>query len=174
MSRKYVIKFAGLTDTKHKFEFQIDKKLFEEFEAEDILDADLFLNLTLDKSERRLVFAFKISGFIDVVCDRCLEQMQLPVNIEEEYYVKFGEKFEELDVNLYEIPHNEHSFDISRLIFDYVMLQKPMRCVHGEGGNKQRCNRDMSDMLDDPEFKEYRTTDPRWDALREINNLNNN
>ncbi len=168
MSRKYVIKFAGLANGSHKFEFQIDKKLFEEFESEDILDANLFLNLTMKKSERQLEFRLDVSGNIVVVCDRCLEEMVLPVNFVQDYYVKFGETFEELDENLCVIPREEHSFDMSRLVFEYISLQKPMRCVHGEGGNNGRCDREISEMLDDPEFKEYRASDPRWDALRGI------
>lgn len=169
MSKKYVVKIAGLAEGTHKFEFQIDGKLFEEFEVEEVSGADLFLNLTLDKSEKGMMLQFKISGELEVACDRCLEAMTLPINIKEEYYVAFGEKNEELDESSCEVPRTEQFFDLSKLIYEYVMLAKPMRCVHGEAGNKQHCSKEMSDMLEMSDYREDGGTDPRWDALRQIN-----
>lgn len=170
MGKKYVVKFAGLANGIHKYEFRIDRKLFEEFEAEDILDADLFLDFTMEKSERQLVFLFKVKGGIVVACDRCLEEMSVPLNFEREYYVGFGDTYEETDENMCVIPRNEHSFDLSKLIYEYVMLSKPMRCVHGEvEGNCQVCSQEMTDILNTPELRENQGTDPRWDVLKQIN-----
>lgn len=169
MSRKYVVKIAGLAEGTHKFEFRIDGKLFEEFEVEEVSSADLFLNLTLDKREKGMMLLFRIGGDLEVFCDRCLEPMMLPVNIEEEYYVGFGEKSVELDESSCEIPRTEQFFDLSKLIYEYVMLAKPMRCVHGEAGNGQHCSKEMSDMLEMSDYREDGGSDPRWDALRQIN-----
>lgn len=170
MGKKYVVKFAGLANGSHKYKFQIDRKLFEEFEAEDIIDADLYLDFTLEKSERQLVLLFKIKGEIVVACDRCLEKMSVPLNFEREYYVGFGDKYEETDEDMCVIPRSEHSIDLSQFIYEYVMLNKPMRCVHGEiEGNHQVCGQEMTDILNTPEIREEQGADPRWDILKKIN-----
>ncbi len=171
MSKKYVVKFAGLADGEHKFEFHVDKELLQEFEVEEVCDVDLLLNFTLEKRERMLTFLFDMKGSIEVLCDRCLEPLNVPMTINQTYYVKFGESYEELEENLCVIPENEHSFDLSKLIYEYIMLNKPMRCVHGEvEGSTEYCDIDLPDFSEVMEYEneEERETDPRWDVLKQI------
>ena len=169
MSKNYVIKFAGLAEGTHKYEYQISKTFLEEFDIEDICDVDLYLKLSLEKKERMLTFLFDIKGSIVVLCDKCLEPLTVPMSINQTYYVKFGESYEELDENMCVIPETEHSFDLSDLIYDYIMLYKPMRCVHGEvDGSDEVCELDIPDLLEVPEFAEETETDPRWDVLKQI------
>lgn len=169
MSRKYEIKFAGLAEGRHEYEFQIDKTFLEEFEIEDICDADLKLRVSLEKKERMLTFLFDIDGKIVVLCDKCLEPLTVPMNINQTYYVKFGESYEELDEDMCVIPENEHSFDLGNLIYDYTILHKPMRCVHGEvDGSEEICEPDFPNLSDASVFAENNETDPRWDVLKQI------
>lgn len=168
MSRKYVLKFSGLANSVHDFEYTIDKTLFEEFDCEDILDANLDLKLRMEKGERQLVLDFDIQGEVKVICDRCGDEMDLNMNVERRLYIEFGEDFEEQDVDLYVIPFNESSLDLSPFIYEYITLAKPMRCVHGETeGNTQTCNSEVIDILEKPIEEDFEI-DSRWEALKNL------
>lgn len=169
MSKKYVLKFSGLKNGNHEFEYTIDKKLFEEFDCEEVLDADLSMKVNLEKSEKQLELAFHIQGVLKVVCDRCGEEMDLNMDFDRKLYVEFGQEFEEQDVDLYVIPFNESSLDLSSFAYEYVTLEKPMRCVHGETeGNNQECNKEIIEMLESPIEEVEKETDSRWDALKNL------
>lgn len=171
MTKKYVVKFVGLSNGEHGFEYSIGKKFFEESDCEDILDADLFLKLVLYKEDRQMRFVFDFTGSIKVLCDRCLEPMSVPMNFSRELYVKFGHEYEEQSEEMIVLPWKEHSIDLTGIIYDYILLAKPVRCVHGEvGGRTQVCNQEMMDILSQTEMMDGGgEDDPRWDELRKLN-----
>lgn len=169
MSKKYVLKFSGLKNGIHEFEYTIDKKLFEEFDCEEVLGANLSMKVNLDKSEKQLKLDFHIQGTLQVICDRCGDEMDLNMNFNRVLYVEFGQQFEEQDVDLYVIPFNESSLDLTPFVYEYVTLEKPMRCVHGETeGNTQFCNKKVIEILEKPIEEVEKETDSRWDALKNL------
>ena len=169
MSKRYVLKFSGLANGIHEFEYTIDSDLFKEFDCEEVLDADLFMKVVLDKSEKQLVLEFYIQGILKVNCDRCGDEMDLNINFDKKLYVGFGEEFEEQDIDLYVIPFNEYALDLAPFVYEYVTLEKPMRCVHGETeGNNQVCNKEIIDILEKPVEETEKETDSRWDALKNL------
>lgn len=169
MSKRYVLKFSGLANGIHEFEYTIDEKLFKEFDCEEVLGADLSMKVNLDKSEKQLKLEFHIHGVLQVICDRCGEEMDLNMDFNKTLYVEFGEQFEEQDVDLFVIPFNEYSLDLAPFVYEYVTLEKPMRCVHGETqGNTQLCNKEIIEMLEKPIEEVEKETDSRWDALKNL------
>ena len=93
--------------------------------------------------------------------------MDLNMNVERRLYIEFGEDFEEQDVDLYVIPFNESSLDLSPFIYEYITLAKPMRCVHGEEGNAQTCNSEVIEILEKPIEEDFEI-DSRWEALKNL------
>ena len=70
---------------------------------------------------------------------------------------------------LYVIPFNESSLDLTPFVYEYVTLEKPMRCVHGETeGNTQFCNKEVIEILEKPIEEVEKETDSRWDALKNL------
>ena len=58
-----------------------------------------------------------------------------------------------------------HDFDVSSLIYEYIILAVPMYRVHPEG----QCNPEVIAMLTaKPEEPEEKDIDPRWAALKDI------
>ena len=169
MSREYVVNFAPLYCGVHKFEFKIDKDFLKQFEIEDICDANLDLKLTLDKTDELMTFLFEISGDMVVLCDRCLEPMSVPTSIKQTCRVKLGEKFGEIDDDFFEIPQTERTFDFGQLIYEAVVLSRPIRCVHPEGEEgSEACNSRMAELIDSCREEQTTETDPRWDILKQI------
>jgi uncharacterized metal-binding protein YceD (DUF177 family) len=155
------------------YDWDVDKKFFEAIENPDVLDCQLYLKLELDKQERMMVLNFTIRGHLEVACDRCLDPFKLPVEIEEHYFIKFGEERMEESETVLVIPEAEYQLDISDLVYDYVSLSIPIRKVHPEDANgNPTCDPDTYSRLKEHAPREG--SDPRWDALRNIKLDNKN
>jgi uncharacterized metal-binding protein YceD (DUF177 family) len=96
------------------------------------------------------------------------------VEAKEKLYVRFGDKFEELDDNIIVIPRNESKFNISQYIYEFVVLSIPYKKVHLEdGNNKSGCDSEMLKRLNEFKAEEKKISnndiDPRWDKLKNLN-----
>lgn len=165
--RQFSIPFIGLSTGNHQFEFEIDDAFFVCFENSDVRQAHVKISLDLDKQERMMVLQFRLNGAIRVTCDRCLEEFDFPVNSNELYFVKFGHEHKEEEDNVLVITENETHLDISQLLYDYLMLSLPYRIVHpeGEDGNSG-CDPGALERIE--RLSADKPTDPRWDALKDL------
>lgn len=179
--KEYNIAFSGLKTGFHHFELSAGKSFFKEYKALAIEEGDLEIVLELEKQERMLIFAIDIRGSVDLICDRCLETYQQPVDIHKTLYVKLQNGIEHLieeseDVLL--LPDTESDFDISHYIYEFISLAIPMKKTHGfNQAGESLCNQEMIDLLEKKKQnakgnKENKETDPRWDALKKLRNQN--
>ncbi len=166
--KQFVIPFVGLSTGNHQFEFEIDDKFFASFEYSEIKEARAHVNLDLEKQDRMLVLNFSITGAIRVICDRCLGEFDMPVTIEEEYFIKFGHEHKEEDDNVLVISENETHIDITSLIFDYMSLQIPYRVVHPDDVNGiSQCDPEVLARIE--QLSAHKEKDSQWDALKDLN-----
>lgn len=170
---KYNIEFRGLKEGLHDFEFEIDNKFFEHFKESLVNNGDVTIKVTLEKRSAFLKIRLKIKGWLELTCDRCLENFQQKVKQKTEMFVKFGEKEFEEGENIVWILPEEHCLNLSHIIYEYVTLSIPLRHVHPKNKDGNRaCNKEMLNKLENylqPENdKEEKITDPRWDALKKI------
>lgn len=171
--KDFIIPFKGLRLGDHTYDWDLDKKFFEEAENPEILACNLHVELLLEKKERMLELNFRIAGTLTVPCDRCLAPLDLPVNIDESYYIKIGlERMEESEEVII-IPETDYQIDLAPLIFDYVSLAVPIKKVHDEDSKgNSKCDQEMLRKLEN--MNKTETVDPRWDALKNIKIENDN
>lgn len=166
--KDFVIPFVGLSSGEHHFEYHIDDKFFESFEFSEIKQANINVNVTLEKRERMMVFTFDILGTLRVTCSRCLDEFDYPVDIQETLYIKFGQEYAEEDDNVIIIPESESHFDISPFIYDYLNLAVPYRVVHPDDENGQSaCDPDVIKRIE--ALTGNKLPDSRWDKLKDLN-----
>ena len=171
--KQFKIPFKGLSLGTHVYDWELDKKFFEAIENPEILDCHLQLRMELEKQERMMVLHFTIHGDLEVACDRCLDPLQLPVDITEDYYIKFGDEYVEESESVLVIPETEYQIGIADLVFDYICLSIPIRKVHpDDASGKSTCNTDAVSRLETLESRQ--SGDPRWDALKKLKLDNNN
>ena len=153
----------------HQFQFEIDDTFFKDFDNGDLAGGNLTIDCTMDKQERMLIFDITIRGTLEVTCDRCLEDLDLPVEGNERLIAKFGnEEIEEND-EIIVIPEQDYEIDLSQYLYEYINLILPYRKVHGEDENgNSLCNPDIIKKIE--EHTEEEATDPRWDALKKLKN----
>ena len=138
MHDKFIIPLNGLAAGKNEFFWQADREFFNGFENAEILDAQLDAAVIVEKSGRYLGVDCDVRGMVTVECDRCLDELDMPVDVEIRLSVKYGmeENSEDLQPGEREvvfIPDTDAEFDMSQIIYDYVCLSLPMQRVHEEG-----------------------------------------
>ena len=181
-----------MPEGEHRFEFHLDKRFFENMENADIHDADLDVALTVVHKSDLYQFDFHITGTITLICDRCLDDLVMPVDTTYSIAVKYGDDYNDDNDDLLVIPYSDNYLNVAYMIHDTVALTIPIKHVHPMG----KCNRQMSAVLkkhraggsdDDNELENSlieemdsmdtaptddvnaTPTDPRWDALKSLN-----
>mgnify|MGYP003806180297 CR=1 FL=1 len=167
------IPFKGLKIGKHDYDWEINQKFFEIYDNSDVLDCKISVKLELDKTERMLSLDFEIDGELTSVCDRCLDEIKIPVSVKEQYIFKFGAERLEESENVMVIPESDFQIEVAPLIYDYIILSLPIQKIHGKHGIKPtKCNTDALKYLESHDDKDE--IDPRWEALKNIKLDNNN
>lgn len=127
----------------HEFDYHLDKQFFVNMESEDVRDANLDVHVTVVTKADMYELTIAIKGEITLICDRCLDHMQWPVDTSYHIYVKYGERYNDESDELLEIPSSDAYLNIAYMIYDTVMLTIPIKHVHPLG----KCNRAMSNLL---------------------------
>jgi len=169
---QFSITFTSLSLGVHAFEFDLDERFFEDFNEDEISKAQIKVLVSMEKQDRMLVLYFDIKGSVNVLCDRCLDQFDQPVEGEERLIVKFGDSFHEESDEVVVIPESVHKLNVSQYIYEFINLLLPIKRVHlNDEEGISNCNPEIVDRLGDSE--EGEKTDPRWDALKMLQKSNN-
>ena len=88
-SQEFLIPLNGLASGRKHFRWSVGKKFFEEFGNADILDASLDISADAEKSGREVIVDGKVSGTVTVLCDRCMDDLVLPVDTEVRLEVRY-------------------------------------------------------------------------------------
>ena len=114
----FVIPVKGLKAGKNAFERHLDGEFFAIFGNEEILAAELDAAVEVDVDGCEIMVSCKVDGSVTVQCDRCLEDLQIPVEVSFE-----SDEYDFSD-----------AIDLSQDIYDYVLVSLPMCRVHEDGG----------------------------------------
>ena len=123
------------------FSWQAGKEFFDIFENTEILDAHLDADVRVEKSGRYIGVDCDVRGEVTVECDRCLDELDMPVDVEIRLSVKYGSEESSEDPQCGErevifVPETDAELDMSQIIYDYVCLSLPMQRTHEPG----KCN----------------------------------
>ena len=80
------------------------------------------------------VFKFMIhsDGTIIVPCDRCLADLELRIDTEDELAVKLGDDYAD-DGDCVVVPEAEGYLDLAQIIYEFIVLSMPIACQHEPG-----------------------------------------
>lgn len=173
----------------HSFEYHLGKQFFINMENTDVRDADLSVDLAVSYNGEFYELNFAVEGTVTLLCDRCLDDLIIPIETGYHVIVKYGESYDDSSDEMLVIPESDNSLNVAYMLFDTVMLAIPIKHVHPLG----KCNRAMSALLkkhrsrandEDAELEDElidemdsmtsdSMTDPRWDELKKLNDNNN-
>ena len=164
-----MIKFSGLKEGIHLFNYELGIKFFKNFDYYDFLDAKLFAKLELEKQSTLLNLKFSFNGEIEVQCDVSMESFNLNLETEHAVVVKFKDDIISTDDKVIFMPAGSHSIDVSHLIYESIILAVPQKKVHPgieNGSLKSEIVEKLEALKPKKNFKEK--TDPRWDKLKDL------
>ena len=130
---------------------------------------------------------------VEIPCDRCLDDMEIPIDTHNRLVVKFGKEYAEESDEVVVIPEDEGAINLAWFLYEFIALAIPMKHVHAPG----KCNKAMSSKLKkhtarstedgDEEYEDDSVeediaidddvpvaTDPRWDGLKGLLENDNN
>lgn len=169
--KQYSIPFTGLKIGQHQFNFEVDKRFFDEFEYSLVKDGLLEVSLLLEKQETLMLLHFHIKGSIRLSCDKCLAGFPHQVDFKERLIAKFTESEDLTDSEeVIVITKNESEVDIAPFIYELVNLSVPYISICEDPGNTPSCDIEMLNKIEELsiEREESEEQDPRWDILKNI------
>ena len=132
MSEKtaHILLLDKLEIGEHLFDFQLDNSYFSTIENSELLGGTVDVKVRLILHEEDFAVDMDIVGQVQVTCDRCLDSMDVDVDIYEE----------EL-----ELEEDTKQLDLAWLAYELIIVNLPLVHSHQDGG----CNPQMAALLQD-------------------------
>jgi uncharacterized metal-binding protein YceD (DUF177 family) len=187
MLEEYNVELKMMKSDVEEHTFTLNDKFFTDLEAPEVQKGNLTVQLQVRRTSGLYVLRFHTEGTILIPCDRCLDDMELPIETDDELKVKMADAYND-ENEIIEIDENEGVLNVAWFIYEFIALNIPMTHVHEPG----ECNEAMVEELkkhlcvsaldeDEDEFDEEdggkldeedeaapREIDPRWNALKKI------
>jgi uncharacterized metal-binding protein YceD (DUF177 family) len=163
------IDLKSLTDEETTLSFDLDDSYFATLDGADVKKGSLHVSVSIRKATGFFELLFHTVGTVIVPCDRCLDDMEQPVETDNRLIVKFGSEYSEED-DIIVVPEDEGILDASWIIYEFVALVIPIRHVHAPG----KCNPAMTKALEElsadrsSDEESSQAVDPRWEKLKNL------
>jgi len=189
---KYKIDLKGMQAASVAYDYLLDSVFFADIDGPEVQKGRVQVHVTVRKTSHTYEFTFQTEGTVWVPCDRCLDEIEIPVSSTDTLIVKFGSEYAEEGDNIIVIPEEDGDINIAWFMYEFIALSLPMKHVHAPG----KCNKGMTGklskhlrtsssdeesddsfgadetMLMDDQEESGDKTDPRWNELKKL--LDNN
>ena len=181
-NREFEIAWQGLKSGLHTFQYEIDDAFIREHgEADpDYKDLSAKVVLNFDKKTNFFLLHFDVDGKATVPCDRCGDDFELRLWDEFRLLIKLaGEEAEDVDEedDVVFIPRHETVIDISKWIYEFVVLSIPIQRVHpDQADGTPGCNPEALQLLDrlSEQGEEEGSKNDIWKGLEVLKEEQNN
>lgn len=164
---QYIIQFGGLTTGTHEYEFNVTDKFFERIVESEIQQANITVLVSFVKQNSLMQMQFKLKGSVATACDRCLKDIDFPIETEGNLVIKYGNP-EESNDEILVIPEGASEINISHYIYEYITLAVPARKVPCELDPSYTCDEETINKLNEHSTQEDEELNPLWDKLKNI------
>lgn len=166
------VKFSNLKPGRHVFNFKVNDVFFTYFEESMVQKATVNIDVILERETQRMfTLTFIGKGHLDLDCDRCLNALSYPVDLEYKMYLKVvNNKSEQTqDDDIIYVEPDDYKINVANQIYELVSLALPLK-VSCEMVQKT-CNPEVLRKLENINQKEEgEEIDPRWNKLKELRN----
>jgi uncharacterized metal-binding protein YceD (DUF177 family) len=189
----YKVSLKSLSPGIHTYEFLLENKFFIDIDGTEVQKGKVKVFLSVKRTSMMFEMNFQIEGVVFVPCDRCLDDLELPIESKNRLIVKFGKEYAEESEEIVVIPEDEGAINLAWFLYEFIALTVPMKHIHPPG----KCNKMMSSKLkkhlarhsEDDGNDNYDVSgeaediilddtpediDPRWDALKGFIENDNN
>ena len=126
----FKIDIFRLENKQYVHEFEGKDDFFEALDQELIQKGNFKSTVVLNKNETMIQMVYKITGSVELTCDRSLDLFDFPVDITQKMILKFSDHNEEITDELVLIDRNTQYINVAQDIFDFIGLQIPIKKLH--------------------------------------------
>jgi uncharacterized protein len=173
-ARAFKVNIVGLTNTVHRFDFEVGNDFFDQYGTALISEGSLKAEVVLDKHETFIDANFIISGFVKLICDRSLDPFEYPIKADRKLVFKYGDADQELSDEIVMIHRDSDSLELGQYIFEFIALEVPIKKLHPRFQDEEEEDDAAEGKIiytskaspdDDPDGEDI---DPRWDILKKL------
>jgi uncharacterized metal-binding protein YceD (DUF177 family) len=186
---QYNIVLKDMTDEVRTFTYELDDEYFSKINSPEVQKGKVSAGVTVTKKTGVYELHFILDGFVQIPCDRCLDDMSQEIHHNDVLQVKFGAVLSEENETVI-VPESEGAINIAWFLYEFIVLNIPIKHVHAPG----ECNKTMVTKLkrhitrhkddsddsglldfddDDNSTGNDEQIDPRWESLQNIQFDNN-
>ncbi|MEP7197015.1 MAG: hypothetical protein ABI851_10880 [Saprospiraceae bacterium] len=123
--KQFSLPFKGMTDGSHEYRFELDSRFFDHFSESPIQKSQIDVLIQAEKQGSYLTVDFIISGLMMTGCDRCLAEINLPINGRYHFIIKkaLGESE---DPDLIFVNPDTTEWLIADLLYEFSCLSIPI------------------------------------------------
>ena len=184
----YLVDFRNITQAKvHVCEYLLENKFFIDIDGPEVQKGKVKVTLAIERKTSFFEMMFHLTGVVYVSCDRCLDEVEIPVEDDNRLIVKLGKEYAEESDEVLVIAEEDGTLNLAWFLYEFVALAIPMKHIHAPGkcnktmtsklkkhSAKRSDDKGMDDFIEDADMApageepENTETDPRWDALKEL------
>jgi uncharacterized metal-binding protein YceD (DUF177 family) len=139
----YKVDLKGMKSDIQEYEYLLDNQYFTNIGGEDIQKGKINASVTITKTAGAFTLAFNFNGIVVIPCDRCLDDMDYPLETTARLIVKFGKDYSEESDEIIVIPEAEGVINLAWFLYEFIALAIPIKHVHAPG----KCNKQMNAKL---------------------------
>jgi uncharacterized metal-binding protein YceD (DUF177 family) len=172
-NREYEIAWQGLKPGPHTYVYDIDNRFMLGREVdESFKDWNAKITLEFDKHESFFMLHFDVDGEVTVPCDRCGDEFRRKLWDEFDLIIKLvgedAEPIEEEDDVAF-IPRSETVIDISKWLYEFLMLSIPLQHIHPDKADgTSGCNPEALNLLNKLSETAEPAKNPLWKGLDKL------
>ena len=167
---EYRIRIRGIKEGIHSFTFEIKDSFFKAFSQSEVRCANIIATVLLEKENNKLELSIELNGKVNhLLCDICAEDISVDISSITKMIIKeTSENLESTDEVIY-VNSNENELSIDHLLFELITLSLPNKRQHPENEDgTTNCNIEMINLIDKYNNVEEKSSDHRWDALKDL------
>ena len=178
MLENFEINLKAIDVDEKDFSYSLNDSFFTEIEAQDVIGGHIDAQVHVKKKIASYELYLHINGCVTIQCDRCLDDMDQPVEADSMLKVKFGPSYLDEGDDLIIVTEDEGKINVAWFLYEVIALSIPIQHTHAPGD----CNEEMMKILkehlghsftdDNSNTGKGNEEDPRWNDLKKL--LNNN
>ncbi len=167
----FSVNIVGLSLKAHHFDFELNDAFFKEYGVDQVTGGKVETAVILDKKETFIDADFRLKGHVGLICDRCLEPFDFPIDVHAHIVFKYGDEDVELSDEVVVIRRDRDSLDLGQYFYEFIVLEIPMKKLHPKFAGEEDDENIEGKMI-------YRSTpdedsdsgdiDPRWEQLKKL------
>lgn len=161
----FTIPLAGLPFGHTDYQYVINDSFFEDRDYSEVKKGVVNLHLGVEKMETMFILTMKFEGKVVLQCDRCGDDYEQAVADSAEIYLKYGAEKGDEDEDVIIITKNDSEFDLSDLIYEYIILSLPIHRTHDD---ESLCNQEVLARLHNFSQSEAETKDEEENPWKQM------